>query len=145
MPILADLSKKVADHHGSTNPELKGIRDKVDEMLSELNVHLKKEENILFPYIKQLESSKANGGTAPGGFSSIMQPISVMENDHDIVGDLADEIRMLSDSYTLPANACNSYSLLYKKLEAFEDDLHFHIHLENNILFPKAVLLEKAS
>ena len=145
MPILADLSKKVADHHGKTNPELNGIRDKVDEMLSELNVHLKKEENILFPYIKQLEYSKANGGAVPGGFSSIMQPISVMENDHDIVGDLADEIRILSDSYTLPANACNSYSLLYKKLEAFEDDLHFHIHLENNILFPKAVQLEKVS
>ena len=145
MPILADLSHKVADHHGTTNPELKGIRDKVDEMVSELNVHLKKEENILFPYIKQLEVSKTNGGAPPGSFSSIQQPISVMENDHDIVGDLADEIRILSDNYTLPANACNSYSLLYKKLEAFENDLHFHIHLENNILFPKAVQMEKVA
>lgn len=144
MPVLADLSHKVADHHGKTNPELNGIRDKVDEMLSELRVHLKKEENILFPYIKQLENSKTIGGIAPGSFPSIQQPISVMENDHDIVGDLADEIRVLSDNYTLPANACNSYSLLYKKLGEFEDDLHFHIHLENNLLFPKAVQMEKA-
>ncbi len=144
IPMLADLSQKVADHHGKTNPELEGIRDKVDEMLSELKVHLKKEENILFPYIKELEASKTNGGTAPGGFGSVQQPISVMENDHDIVGDLADEIRILSGNYTLPANACESYALLYKKLAEFEDDLHMHIHLENNILFPKAIELEKA-
>lgn len=143
IPVLADLSQKVADHHGKTNPELEGIRDKVDEMLSELKVHLKKEENILFPYIKQLENSKLHGGAAPGAFGSVMQPISVMENDHDIVGDLANEIRILSDNYTVPANACNSYTLLYKKLSEFEDDLHMHIHLENNILFPKAVKMEK--
>lgn len=145
IPVLADLSQKVADHHGKTNPELEGIRDKVDEMLSELKVHLKKEENILFPYIKQLESSKTTGSEAPGGFGSILQPISVMENDHDIVGNLADEIRILSHNYTTPANACNSYSLLYKKLQEFEDDLHMHIHLENNILFPKAVEMEQVA
>ena len=144
MPILADLSHKVADHHGKTNPELNEINDKVAAMLSELNVHLKKEENILFPYIKQLEYSKANEGMAPSGFGSIQQPISVMENDHDVVGDLAAEIKTLSDNYTPPVNACNSYSLFYKKLEEFENDLHFHIHLENNILFPKAVQLENA-
>ena len=143
IPILADLSQKVADHHGKTNPELNSIKDKVDEMLSELKVHMKKEENILFPYIKQLESSKTTGSPAPGGFGSILQPISVMENDHDIVGNLADEIRVLSSNYTTPANACNSYSLLYKKLAEFEDDLHMHIHLENNILFPRAVEMEK--
>ncbi len=144
IPVLAELSQKVAEHHGQTNPELQGIRDKVDEMLSELKVHLKKEENILFPYIKQLENSKLNGGAAPGGFGSITQPISVMENDHDVVGDLADEIRILSGDYTLPAHACTSYTMLYKKLEEFENDLHMHIHLENNILFPKAVEMEKA-
>ena len=142
IPVLADLSRKVADHHGTTNPELAGIRDKVDEMLSELKVHLKKEENILFPYIKQLESSKKRGTAAPAGFGTILQPISVMEHDHAIVGDIADEIRALADNFTLPANACNSYALLYKKLAEFEDDLHMHIHLENNILFPKAVELE---
>jgi regulator of cell morphogenesis and NO signaling len=145
IPVLADLSQKVADHHGKTNPELGRIRDKVDEMLSELKVHLKKEENILFPYIRQLESSKASGSATPGGFGSVQQPISVMENDHDIVGVLAEEIRALSNNYTLPENACNSYSLLYSKLAEFEDDLHTHIHLENNILFPKAVEMEQTA
>ncbi len=143
IPILLDLSQKVADHHGKTNTELNGIRDKVDEMASELKVHLKKEENILFPYIKQLENSKLTGSPFQGGFGSVQQPIAVMENDHDVVGDLADEIRILSGNYTLPENACNSYALLYKKLEEFENDLHMHIHLENNILFPKAVEMEK--
>jgi regulator of cell morphogenesis and NO signaling len=143
IPVISDLSQKVADHHGKTNPELGSIRDKVDEMVSELKVHLKKEENILFPYIKSLENSKKAGTAAPTGFGSVQQPIAVMENDHDIVGDLADEIRILSHNYTLPENACNSYTLLYKKLEEFENDLHMHIHLENNILFPKAVEMEK--
>jgi regulator of cell morphogenesis and NO signaling len=145
MPVLADLSQKVADHHRKTNPELTDIRGKVDEMLSELRVHLKKEESILFPYIKQLETSKKTGSAAPAGFGTILQPISVMEHDHAVVGDIADEIRSLTNNYTLPASACNSYSLLYKKLAEFEDDLHMHIHLENNILFPKAVALEKVA
>jgi regulator of cell morphogenesis and NO signaling len=145
IPILADLSQKVADHHGKTNPELGTIRDKVDELVSELKVHLKKEETILFPYIKQLESSKSDGSIAPHSFDSVKQPISVMEHDHAIVGDLADEIRILSGNYTLPAYACNSYSLLYKKLEEFENDLHLHIHLENNILFPKAIEMERVA
>lgn len=144
IPVLSDLSRKVAEHHGDTNPELNGIRDKVDEMASEMKVHMKKEEHILFPYIKQMESSKASGTEFRGSFGSVQQPISVMENDHDIVGDLAEEIRILTDNYTLPGNACNSYSLLYRKLEDFENDLHMHVHLENNILFPKAIELEKS-
>ncbi len=145
IPVLMDLTQKVADHHGKTNPELEEIREKVEEMVSELRVHLKKEEHILFPYIKQLENSKLHGAPAPHSFDSVQQPVSVMEHDHDVVGDIADMIKTLSGNYTLPANACNSYALLYKKLEEFEDDLHLHIHLENNILFPKAVALEKVA
>lgn len=145
MPTLSDLTKKVAEHHGATNPELNKIRDKADEMFSELKVHMKKEETILFPYIKQLEAGKADDGKIEKLFTSILQPISVMENDHDIVGKLAEDIRHLSKNFTLPENACNSLALLYKKLENFETDLHTHIHLENNILFPKAIELERAS
>jgi regulator of cell morphogenesis and NO signaling len=143
LPVIVDLSQKVADHHGKTNPELLQINERVAAMASELTVHMKKEESILFPYIKMLENSKKTGTAVHGGFASVMQPISVMENDHDIVGELAEEIRSLSNNYTTPANACNSYNLLYKKLHDFEDDLHMHIHLENNILFPKAIELEK--
>jgi len=143
MPVLLDLSQKVAEHHGASNPELKKVYDKVDEMFCELKVHLKKEENILFPYIKQLEN--ANGSPVAKAFASVQQPVSVMEHDHDIVGNLAKEIRELTNNYSLPATACNSYALLYKKLEEFEDDLHVHIHLENNILFPKVIEMETAS
>jgi len=143
MPVLLDLSQKVAEHHGASNPELKLVYDKLDEMFCELKVHLKKEENILFPYIKQLEN--ANGSPVAKAFASVQQPVSVMEHDHDIVGDLAKEIRALSNNFNLPATACNSYALLYKKLEEFEDDLHVHIHLENNILFPKVIEMENES
>jgi regulator of cell morphogenesis and NO signaling len=139
---LKDMSQQVAEHHGKTNPELEIIRDKVDELIAELNVHMKKEERILFPYIKQLEN---NAGSKPSGFASVMQPISVMEHDHDVVGELLQEIKTVSHDYSVPGNACNSFKFLYHKLKEFEDDLHMHIHLENNILFPKAVQLESAA
>ena len=141
LPVLKDLSEKVANHHGQTHSELKRIKELIDEMGNELTVHLKKEEVVLFPYIKELETS-AFGKVGQGSFHSLDEPIASMVNDHDIVGDLAGQIRMLSRNYALPENACNSYALLYKMLEDFENDLHLHIHLENNILFPKAVELQ---
>jgi len=142
IPILLDLSEKVATRHGKTNPELDQVRQKVNAMANELTLHLKKEETILFPYIKQLESQGASGGQISQSFGSVKEPVAVMENDHDIVGQLAEDIKSLTHDYSLPENACNSYGLLYKKLEDFENDLHMHIHLENNILFPKAIALE---
>ena len=81
----------------------------------------------------------------PGGFDSLTQPVSVMEHDHDIVGDLFRDINKLSHNYAAPENSCNSYKFLYHKLKEFEDDLHLHIHLENNILFPRAIELETAN
>ncbi len=144
MPVISDLTKKVAEHHGTTNPELNKIRDKAEEIFSELKVHMKKEETVLFPYIKQLDASKNGGDKISKPFNSILEPISVMENDHEVVGKLVEDIRQLSGNFTLPETACNSYALLYRKLEEFESDLHTHIHLENNILFPKAIELESA-
>jgi regulator of cell morphogenesis and NO signaling len=143
LPILRDLSEKVANRHGQQHTELKTIRNIVDEMANELAIHLQKEEVVLFPYIKELESSALGKSKEQQIFHSVNEPIAAMENDHDIVGDLARHIRELTHNYTLPENACNSYALLYKMLEDFENDLHLHIHLENNILFPKAVALEK--
>ncbi len=137
--MLKEMSFNVAEHHGKTNPELNVIRDRVDELITELSVHMKKEERILFPYIKQLASSD---GKRPGGFSSVMQAISVMEHDHDIAGALIEEIRQISNDYTTPVNACNSFKFLHHKLKEFQDDLNMHIHLENNILSPGAVALE---
>ena len=141
-PILGELSKKVASRHGGEYPYLVGVSDKTEELLSELTTHMKKEEQVLFPYIKALE---ANGGSAATVFKTIQDPIWMMESDHDAAGDIMRDIRALTNDYTLPEGACNSFSFLIHKLEEFENDLHTHIHLENNVLFPKALLLEKMS
>jgi regulator of cell morphogenesis and NO signaling len=143
-PVILELAEKVATRHGKGHSELNEIKDKVNAAMRELDIHMKKEEFVLFPYIKQIEASKSSGHK-PTGFDSVMQPISVMENDHDLVGDLFRDISALSNNYKTPENACNSYSLFYFKLQEFENDLHTHIHLENNILFPRAVELEKES
>lgn len=99
---------------------------------------MKKEEAILFPYIKKLGDNLCTEVK----FNNIQDAVWVMERDHDVAGDLMKEIRALSDNYTPPVNACNSYKLFYYKLEEFENDLHRHVHLENNILFPKAIEIE---
>lgn len=138
-PLLRELTLKVATKHSDKHPELVQIYQKTHALLNELETHLKKEEVILFPYIKQLEANN-EGHMA---FDSVQAPISVMEQDHDLAGTLIHEIRALSDNYNPPANACNSYRLMLFKLEEFENDLMQHIHLENNILFPKAIQLEK--
>jgi regulator of cell morphogenesis and NO signaling len=143
LPILKDLSEKVANRHGLQHAELNTIRNLVGEMADELTVHLQKEEVVLFPYIKELEKTISGSDNDQSIFHSVEEPIAAMENDHDIVGDIAEQIRILTHNYTLPHNACNSYALLYKMLADFENDLHLHIHLENNILFPKAVTLEQ--
>jgi regulator of cell morphogenesis and NO signaling len=142
IPVVRDMALKVSEHHGKTNEELFAIKEAFDAVANELLIHMKKEEHVLFPYIKQLARSKNNAEERPSGFASVNQPISVMENDHDIAGEILSEIRKLSNNFTPPANACNSYMFLYHKLEEFEDDLHMHVHLENNILFPKAISLE---
>ena len=103
-----------------------------------------KEEQILFPFIKKLAAARNDSGavSAPG-FGTVQNPISVMEQEHELVGKNLEEIRLLTNHYKLPEDSCASYSLLYRLLEEFEDDLHTHVHLENNILFPKALALEK--
>ncbi|MBS1774002.1 MAG: iron-sulfur cluster repair di-iron protein [Bacteroidetes bacterium] len=137
-PLLSELSMKVSSMHGDKNPELININEKLGLLLKELATHMKKEEAILFPYIKKLEDNICNEVK----FNNIQEAVWVMERDHDVAGDLMREIRELSNNYTTPVNACNSYKLLYYKLEEFENDLHRHVHLENNILFPKSIEIE---
>ncbi|MBS1778836.1 MAG: iron-sulfur cluster repair di-iron protein [Bacteroidetes bacterium] len=137
-PLLLELSGKVAMKHGERNPELVTIAEKTNALLAELDDHLKKEEAMLFPYIKKLEQSICTDT----GFSSIEETIAAMEQEHDAAGALLHDIRTLSNGYQAPANACNSHKLLMYKLGEFENDLFQHIHLENNILFPKAISLE---
>ncbi|TWI82541.1 regulator of cell morphogenesis and NO signaling [Chitinophaga japonensis] len=140
IPVILDLAEKVAVRHGAAHPFLHEINSKANELAQELLTHMKKEEQVLFPAIKLLDS----GHPLKVGFATISIPIEVMESDHDLAGDLVKDIRLLSGDYTAPEGACNSMKLLYHKLEAFEHDLHLHIHLENNILFPKAMQQERA-
>lgn len=144
IPDLSGYASKVAKVHGNHHPELLTIHNLVDEVCAELSSHMVKEEKVLFPYIKELVAAKKSGidfEKAP--FGSVQSPISMMEHEHDIVGRKIEKIRELSDNYKLPEDACASYTLLFKLLEEFENDLFTHIHLENNILFPKALELEK--
>ncbi len=142
--MLYEFSDKVANVHGENHPEVIKIAGLFETIANELDVHMQKEENILFPYIKQLAIAKReNTGMEPSPFGSVENPIKMMETDHVAVGSSMDEINSLSNSFTPPEDACSSYRALYSKLKEFEQDLHQHIHLENNILFPKSIRLEK--
>lgn len=144
LPDIRQYAEKVMKVHGDHHPELKRIHQLVEEVNAELMAHMVKEERVLFPYVKELVASKKN--TQPlhaAHFGTVQNPINMMEMEHELVGKNLEEIRTLSNNYTLPEDACASYSLLYRLLEEFEEDLHLHIHLENNILFPKALAMEK--
>ncbi|WP_019039104.1 iron-sulfur cluster repair di-iron protein [Psychroflexus tropicus] len=145
IPLLIQYTNKVEKVHGKTNPELIQIKELFRKVANELTTHLKKEELILFPFIEKMESAyKNNQKLSRPPFGSVESPIAMMEDEHEAAGDLFKEIARLTQDYTLPANACNTYKAMYHKLEEFQNDLHLHIHLENNILFPKALAMEKA-
>lgn len=143
---ITEYAQKVARVHGAHNPETKDIAKLWDDVAMELSMHMKKEEQVLFPYIKNLESySKGELKTIPTShFGTVKNPIRMMENEHDLAGNLMKHIEALSNNFIPPPHACNTYRVLYAKLLEFQNDLHKHIHLENNILFPKAILLEDA-
>lgn len=140
-PDLLALSNKVTRVHGNSHPELHDIDKTINAIAGELMQHIEKEEQILFPAIKQLFRQE-NDMTFP--FTTIQAPIRMMEDEHTQAGEGFEKIRELSDHFTVPQDACTSYRLLFDMLAAYEDDLHQHIHLENNILFPKAIALENA-
>ena len=144
LPDLVAYSAKVTSVHGQQHSELFKINKLVTEVNAELSDHMMKEEKILFPYIKELAlADKNHQAPQASRFGTVQNPINMMEMEHEAVGKSMDEIRTLSYNYSLPEDACASYSLLYKMLNEFENDLHVHVHLENNILFPKALNLEK--
>lgn len=143
LPEIRGYAIKVAQLHGAHHPELKYIQPLIEHISEELIPHMAKEEKILFPYIKELVQAKNNGGLDASPFTTVQNPINMMEMEHTVVAEYVDEIKKLSNNYAIPQDACASYSLLYRMLKEFEEDLHTHIHLENNILFPKALELEK--
>jgi regulator of cell morphogenesis and NO signaling len=143
MVRLEALIEKVVHAHGANHPELLAMRDPLQQLFTELKGHMYKEEQILFPFVIQLEESCRDNRPAPfAPFGTLNNPIRMMLLEHDNAGELLRELRKLSGSYRVPEDACPSYQSLYQGLEAFEQDLHQHIHLENNILFPRAVALE---
>ncbi|MBL0308285.1 MAG: iron-sulfur cluster repair di-iron protein [Bacteroidetes bacterium] len=144
LPDIRGYADKVARVHGGRHPELLPINKLVEDIYEEFSGHMMKEEQVLFPLIKQMvKAIETNQPLTTSGIGSVDSPIRMMESEHELVGNYMAEIRTLSDNYTLPEDACASYSLLFRMLEEFEEDLHIHIHLENNILFPKALELEK--
>jgi regulator of cell morphogenesis and NO signaling len=143
MQRLEALADKVVAAHGTNHAELLGVRDLLAQMFAELKGHMFKEEQILFPFIVELEQSVSQQRPVPfAPFGTVNNPISMMMSEHDNVGEILRDLRKLSSDYQTPEDACMSYKTFYEALEAFELDLHQHIHLENNLLFPKAVGLE---
>jgi regulator of cell morphogenesis and NO signaling len=140
---IQEFSDKVAKVHGAHNPETIEINKLYTETAQELAAHMRKEELILFPYIKKLERALFNDESIEAPFGTVRNPIAMMEHEHDSAGNNFKKIAQLSNNYTPPEYACNTYRVLYAKLKEFEEDLHKHVHLENNILFPKAVKLEE--
>lgn len=145
-PRLAQLAARVVARHGDDKPELRLIEKKVVQIGDDMMHHQAKEEMILFPHIARLERAAANGEPAPRGpFGPVSNPIAMMTSEHDSAGAIMAEIRELSKDYTPPVGACPTFLNFYNSLREFEQDLHQHVHLENNILFPKAIALEAAA
>jgi regulator of cell morphogenesis and NO signaling len=143
---LRPLASKVKAKHGENHGELAEVEQLFLEVAGEMSRHMQKEELILFPYIEVMERAASGGAPLePPFFQTVRNPIHMMMKEHDAAGELVKRIRMASAQYTPPAEACESYRALYQELREFEADLHEHVHLENNILFPRAVELEAAA
>ena len=143
IPVIAEHCNKVVASHGESHPELNKIFEIFSIMYKDLKQHMLKEEQMLFPYIRKLVKAKQNKTkTERPYFGSVRNPIRMMESEHENAGDGFHEIKRRSNNYSIPEDGCETYAVLYKELKEFEDDLHKHIHLENNILFPKAIELE---
>lgn len=143
LPILRSFADKVLKVHGKNHHELLSIYELIEELSIELYSHMMNEECVLFPYIKQLVASYAESSEVHSPLSGIIQnPIHIMEIEHEMAGLKMSRIKALTNQYTPPVDACTTYRLMYQMLQDFEEDLHIHVHLENNILFPKSKELE---
>lgn len=140
---LRALLINVHSMHGQSHPELGRLRELFETLGAELEPHMMKEERILFPYVVGMEEAVRTDhpvGLPP--FGTVANPVRMMMQEHEQAAQLLKEMRQLTSNYSVPADGCLSYQTLYQALDAFEKDLHLHIHLENNILFPRAVAME---
>lgn len=141
---LTPLMAKVATRHGEHNPYLLELKQVFQKICDDLGPHMMKEEMVLFPYIQELETDLSNhvrASTPP--FGTVQNPVRMMRMEHEEVGELLSQMRKISNDYALPDGACPSFTALYHRFAEFERDLHQHIHLENNVLFPRAIELEQ--
>lgn len=139
LPRLTAIIAKVVNAHGAKHPELAAVQQTFADLRAELEPHMVKEECILFPSIRYLEST---GRAAQFPFGSVANPIRVMVSEHDHAGDALERLRKLTGDYQPPPGACNTYRVMLEGLAALERDMHQHVHKENSILFPRAVELE---
>ncbi|SDE47482.1 regulator of cell morphogenesis and NO signaling [Pricia antarctica] len=143
IPVLKQYLTKLCKVHGNDHPELLKIQEHFELSAGELTMHMKKEELVLFPWIrKMVKSEQNNESIGEPRFGTVRNPIQTMMQEHENEGERFRHIARLSDDYTPPNDACSTYRVSFALLREFEEDLHRHIHLENNILFPKAEVLE---
>ena len=141
---LTSLSERVRQRHVSRFSELQEVQRLADVLEQELLQHMMKEEQILFPFVTSMETAISAGDDPPVPFfGTVRNPIYMMVQEHDAVGDMLDEFRRLTNDYTIPAGADTDLVELYRRMTALEEDIHFHIHLENNIYFPRSIALEQ--
>ncbi|MBX2951873.1 MAG: iron-sulfur cluster repair di-iron protein [Leadbetterella sp.] len=140
---ISPFLEKIVRVHGGHHPELAEVEQLFKESAGELTVHMKKEEFMLFPYIRKMVNAQKEGIPVQAPFGSVQNPVQAMMHDHDGEGERFRRIAELTGHYTPPEDACNTYRVTLSLLKEFEEDLHLHIHLENNILFPGAVALEE--
>ena len=142
MNVILEFADKVAKVHGHGAPEVVEVAQLAHALADELLPHMMKEEMMLFPFIKQLDAHEAGQPAPQPPFGSVGNPIRMMEVEHENAGENMARIHEITNNFQPPEWACNTYRALYHSLQQFEEDLHIHIHLENNILFPKAIALE---
>ena len=143
-PILIQFLQKIAKVHGERHPELHEVYELFMESAQDLGAHMKKEELILFPFIKKMIQVQRDGiPLDTAHFGTVENPVAMMKHEHAVEGERFQKIAELTNNYQFPEDACNTYRVSFQMLEEFETDLHKHIHLENYILFPKAIELEK--
>ncbi len=144
LETLIPLAEKVQGVHGERRLELAKVVALVHELSGDMLPHMLKEEQVLFPYVEQLESVSGTGRPAPTPFfGTVRNSVRMMMLEHDRVGELLADLRAVTESYALPEGACFSYRELYRRLEEFERKTHEHVHIENNVYFPRAVALEE--
>lgn len=142
MPTIRLHLAKLVEVHGARHPELSRVAACFDTVSRDLGQHLLKEEQVLFPYIRELAMTAVGGHHVPSPFGTVENPIRMMEREHREAADELRIIRELTHGYVAPVDGCTTYAVCMAELHRFERDLHRHVHLENNVLFPKAVALE---